>query len=345
MRKAEIKMIGWLARLMLAALVVCPPASAQQTPAPVIIQDETIRLSTDLVVLDVQVLNKKTGEIINNLQPDDFELYEEGVRQEITHFSQDKLPLSVILLMDLSGSVSPALKEIQTGALLALRRLKEKDEVAVLAFSDQTQLVQAFTTDRQLIVDRIGQIERTPVIGQGTSLFQALRDAALHMNKAGNPVSRRVIITVTDNVAFEYRFFGLTEQEVSEQIAESGSMVCGLIVEGAMTKSVRMFEKKQDNRDLYRRRMSVDPFASQTGGEVIRSDRTEINARLALLIDHLRTRYSLGFSSKREKADGSFRRITLNLTPQALKRLGNVLVRAKQGYFARPRPLNPNPGQ
>ncbi len=307
--------------------------AAAQNRAP----EDTIKLSTDLVVLDVQVLNKKNGEIINGLRPEDFELYEDGTKQEITHFSQDRLALSVILLMDLSGSVSPVLREIRDGALLALKRLKDQDEVAVIGFSSATQLVQDFTKDRQLIVDRISQIDKTPVIGQGTSLFKALRDAALHMDKASNPASRRVIITVTDNIAWEYRFAGLSEKEVADQIVDSGSMVCGLIVAGAMTKSIKIFEKKQEGYDQYRRRMSVDPFAAQTGGEIIKAEKSEINARLALLIDHLRTRYSLGFSPKREQRDGTYRRINLNLTAAARQRLGDVVVKTKQGYYARSR--------
>jgi len=87
--------------------------------------------------------------------------------------------------------------------------------------------------------------------------------------------------------------------------------------------------------------MTVDPFANQTGGEVVKSNKLEINARLALLIDHLRTRYSLGFSSKKEQADGGFRRIGLALTREAQKRLGDVVVRTKQGYYARPQKQNP----
>jgi VWFA-related protein len=239
--------------------------------------------------------------------------------------------------MDLSGSVSPVLRDIQDGALLALERLKEQDEVAVIAFSSTTQLVQDFTRDRRLIVERIGKIEKTSVIGHGTSLFEGLRDAAIHMSRASNPTSRRVIIAVTDNIAWEYHFAGLTEKEVSDQIIESGSMVCGLVVEGAMTRTEKLFEWNRPDKDIYRRRMTVDPFANQTGGEVVKSNKTEVNARLALLIDHLRTRYSLGFSPKKEQADGSFRRIKLLLTPGAQKRLGDVVVRAKQGYYARPR--------
>src|SRR5262245_40783373 len=133
-----------------------PQSAIQDPPKREIILTESIRLSTDLVVIDAQALDRKTGRIINGLKAADFELYEDGVRQEITHFSQDGLTLSVILLMDLSGSVSPVLKEIQSGALLALERLKENDEVAVIAFSSDTQLVQDFTVDRKLIVEKIG---------------------------------------------------------------------------------------------------------------------------------------------------------------------------------------------
>ncbi len=339
MSRSRFKTLCLLTLLITASVNV---RFAQEPSRQEIILPESIRLSTDLVVIDVQALDRKTGQIVNGLKAGDFELYEDGVRQEITHFSQDRLSLSVILLMDLSGSVSPVLKEIQSGALLALERLKETDEVAVIAFSSDTQLVQDFTRDRKLIVEKIGQIEKTPVIGKGTSLFEGLRDAAVHMNRASNPTSRRVIVAITDNVAWEYNFSGLSEKEVAEKIFESGSMVCGLVVEGAMTRTERIFNWNRPGADIYRRRMTVDPFANQTGGEVIKSDKTEVNARLALLIDHLRTRYSLGFSSKKDQADGSFRRISLALTRDARKRLGDILIRAKQGYYARPQKQNPS---
>jgi hypothetical protein len=157
------------------------------------------------------------------------------------------------------------------------------------------------------------------------------------MNKAGNPTSRRVVIAVTDNIAWEYHFSGLSEKEVADKVLESGSMVCGLVVEGAMTRTEKLFNWNRPDNDIYRRRMSIEPFANQTGGEVIKSDKAEVNARLALLIDHLRTRYSLGFSSKKEQVDGGFRRVSLVLTREAQKRLGDVVVRTRQGYYARPR--------
>src|SRR5262249_45973256 len=180
-----------------------------------------------------------------------------------------------------------------------------------------------------------------PVIGQGTSLYEGLRNAAVHMNKASNGASRRAIIVITDNVAWEYHFSGLSEGEVSEKIFESGSMVCGLVVEGAMTRTEKIFKWDRPGNDVFRRRTTVDPFANQTGGEMIKSDKAAINERLALLIDHLRTCYSLGFSPNKERADGSFRRISLTLTREAQKRLGDVVVKTKQGYYARPQKQEP----
>jgi len=331
------KSILWLAVLASALPSMCPQIAAQNPSSPGAAPQETIRLSTDLVVLDLQVVRRRSGEIINGLRAEDFELYEDGARQEITHFSQDRLSLSVMLLMDLSGSVSPVLKEIRDGALLALNRLKEHDEVAVMAFSSSTQLVQDFTRDRRLVVDKIGRIEKTPVVGQGTSLYQALHDAAHHISQANRPTSRRVIIAITDNVAWEYNFFGLSEKEVSDQVIESGSVVCGLVVEGAMTRTEKIFSRRPAQNDPFRRRMSIDLFVSQTGGEMVKAEKSGVSAHLALLIDHLRNRYSLGFSPKRELADGRFRQIRLGLTPEAQKRLGEVVIRTKQGYYARPR--------
>jgi len=93
-----------------------------------------LKLSTELVVVDAQVLSKKTGSPVNGLTERDFVLYEEGVKQRITHFSQDKLPLSILLLLDVSGSVMPAINQVRDSGLRALNELKPGDEVAVMAF-------------------------------------------------------------------------------------------------------------------------------------------------------------------------------------------------------------------
>lgn len=77
---------------------------------------------------------------------DDFELYENGVRQEITHASRDELPLSATLHLDVSGSVHEVFDELQKGALRALQHLKPGDEVALIPYGGFAQLIEDFTT-------------------------------------------------------------------------------------------------------------------------------------------------------------------------------------------------------
>ena len=293
---------------------------------------ETIRLDTNLVVIDAHVVSQRTGEFIAGLKSTDFVLFDDERRQEISHFSQDRLDLSMLLLLDLSGSVSPVLDEIRDGALGALSRLKRTDEVSLMAFSSRTELLQDFTRDRQLISSRIGRIEKTPVIGQGTSLFQALSDAAQHMGRSARGSSRRVIIVITDNVAWDYNSAGLSERDVMPHVLDSGTMVCGLVVEGALTRTEKIFLRNRNGRDIYRRRMTIDPFVDLTGGEIVRANRLEVSGQLAKLVEHLRSRYSFGYAPKRDLDSVGFHRIRLELAVEASQRLGGVTIRTRRGY-------------
>jgi VWFA-related protein len=108
------------------------------------------RVNVRMVTVDAQVLDKKSGHAIPALKADDFQVYEDKVPQRISMFSQDELPISVVLLFDLTDSVRPVLKPLADGALQALQHLKPEDEVAVMTYSSTAQLIQDFTTDRAL---------------------------------------------------------------------------------------------------------------------------------------------------------------------------------------------------
>jgi len=125
-------------------------------------QDEPLKLRGELVVLDAQVLHKKTALAVGNLQREDFVVYEDGVKQLITHFSQDKLPLSVVILMDVSGSVAPnanAYQRLLRGAYEAIKLLKPRDEVALMQFAEKSAVVQPFTRDRELVINSLSRLD------------------------------------------------------------------------------------------------------------------------------------------------------------------------------------------
>src|SRR5258708_10894931 len=74
--------------------------------------DSPIKLRTELVVLDAQVTRKSTRAVVSGLTKNDFAIYEDGVKQQITYFSQDNVPLSLLLLLDVSGSVQPIIDQV-----------------------------------------------------------------------------------------------------------------------------------------------------------------------------------------------------------------------------------------
>ena len=288
--------------------------------------DQPVTLSTDLVVFDAQVVSRKTGRNIGGLNEREFGVYEDGVKQAMTHFSRDRLPLSIVILVDVSESVWPGIDRIQAGALQALQHLKPDDEIALMAFTANAELVQSFTKDRQLIAERIKQIGQFK--GNGTFIDEAIFQAATALNKSANPDSRRVIVAITDDESNQPADTGHSEQEATEALFESGSVVCGLIVGpyadrfGNALKYYppyfildRILRKKRERirRQGGNIRPSITPHSNETGGIVIAANRNEIVRQFAQLIDRLRSRYSFGYVSQNQKRDGAFRKIELNV--------------------------------
>ena len=136
---------------------------------------EVIKVDVDLVNVDALVLQKNTARIVGGLQKDDFLLYEDGIKQEVTHFSQDQLPLSVVLAID-RGPVCPHKidtwsAEAHRAAREAIDRLKPIDEVAVMAFTDTAQLIQPFTRNRILLWTALDNIPEQAKTINGAHCF------------------------------------------------------------------------------------------------------------------------------------------------------------------------------
>src|SRR5438309_226465 len=121
--------------------------NASRTPAA---RDEVVKVDVDLVTIDALVLQKNTARIVGGLKKEDFLIYEDGAKQEITHFSQDQLPLSVILAIDRGGCLNAYGDEVHRAAREAIDRLKPVDEIAVMGYASFTVLLQPFTRNRMV---------------------------------------------------------------------------------------------------------------------------------------------------------------------------------------------------
>ena len=286
----------------------------------------------------MHVVDKKTQRIISGLTKNDFEVFEDGVKQQVLQFSQDKLPLSVVLLLDASGSMWTVLERLRATALEALKTLKPEDEVAIVVTADDTRLVQDFTKERFIAAEALRQLDFKAFGENGILLHDSLYRAAAHLQRASNPGDRRVVIAVTDNntiPAYNWRFFQ-KEQAVS-LLLETGVVVCGLVV--SQNRALRAYSKMAD---LPERRAGGDlyNYAETTGGEILSVGGDTVGQRLIELINHQRTRYSLAFVPSNTTRDGKFRRVKVRLAPETEQRIrksgwGDYAIGTRSGYYAR----------
>jgi len=309
--------IGLIFFWVLVSAMSAPTAVAQEPDAA-----DVIKVSTNLVVFDAQVIDKKSKRTIGDLTKDDFAITENGVKQEVSYFSRDELPLSIILLLDVSRSVRPIIHEIRDGALNALQRLKPEDEVAVMAFGTTYQLVQDFTKDRRLVSQKIESATATERLGNGTFLSSALESAAAHMQKAPAAGNRRVIIVVTDNIAITP---DRETKYIVDELLDTGTVIYGLIVQAALGKFFKVMSLGQLSK-------GVNEFVERTGGEIVGADKKEVDAKLGLVIDRLRARYQLGFRPVNISDDGQFRPVEIKII-ETKKRKEKPLVLTKRGYY------------
>jgi Ca-activated chloride channel family protein len=326
--------------LAVTSLLLCT-----QSPTP---SEPVIRVTVDLVVVDTQVVHKKTGRPIGGLKREDFELLEDGVRQEITAFSQDRLPLSIVFLFDLTDSVRPVLKPLASGALAALKHLKPEDETAVMVYAGAAKLLQDFTTDRALTVaaiEKASEMDSDEPAFFNEGVFQAAAQAA----KSKNPASRRVIVWLTDNVPNvpsdkrgKRRNVSVdrlhTEIDALQELLETGTVVSSLLEFSAMSRTMAVLFSKNPIFAAHRKHYppgDVYKYAEQTGGQVMQSGKEEVAAKLADLIDQIRSRYSLGYRASVDQPPGKLCEIKLNVSKDVVKREGQVVVKAKRGYYRR----------
>jgi VWFA-related protein len=311
--------------LLLAAIPLC---SQDETPV--------FRATTELVLVDVQVLHTKTGSPAPALQASDFQVSEEGVPQEILHFSRDEFPLSVVLLFDLTDSVQGVLKRLAEGAKTALEHFKAADEVAVMVYSGHASLVDGFTTDHARTVHAIEEAA-TMTSDEPAHFNEAAYRAAIELRQAGSPTNRRVIIWLTDNlpnVPYRKEYPAHTEIEAFRALQEEGVVVAPILLKSSLwavlgpilRSSEASHEKSFPPGDARK-------YAELTGGQAVGLRGKQPEDRLGQLIDELRARYTIGYRPSDPQPAGTFRPILLKLVPSGTLRPKEWTVLARQGYY------------
>lgn len=286
------------------------------------------RQAQEPVVVYAGVLSVDTGDPVLNLSADGFLIEEDGQRQIPTRFLREERPLSILLMIDSSGSMRPIIHQIVQGTSQGLKRLKSDDEVALISFNQEVYLLQDFTRDKPLVEKRLKDV----IAQRPTLTRQALSQAALHIVKATAADRRRIIVVLTDNLSSTPGDV-LSEKVVMQQISASDSVVCGIVVSSPYlelnppSSFVRPLKKTGD----------ITPYINETGGilESLKDvKQQEVSTKLVKVIDALRSYYRIEYSSTNTKRDGKHRKIKVELLSSVKTTKGKLRVLAKRGYFA-----------
>jgi Ca-activated chloride channel family protein len=275
------------------------------------------RAGVDMVALSVTVRNT-ARQYVDDLNREDFQVFENGVPQTLTFFGKSNVPLGIAFLLDTSASMEQALPLAQEAAIAFARTLRPADLGAVIDFDSTVKTVQGFTHDAHALEAAI----RNTSAGGSTALFNAVYIALKELNKLpaeadSHPPRRRAIVVLSDGEDTS----SLVDFEDLQDLASRSDTVIYSI--GLGQHEMTRGGKPQEGEFVLRR------LAEQTGGRAFfPKEARDLATVYADIREELSRQSSLAYESAMGQRDGQWRRISVRVSRP------NVLVRTRQGYFA-----------
>lgn len=282
----------------------------------VLAQQQVFRTGVEVVSLNVTVTNPGNA-FLTDLTRDEFEVFEDGVRQEITFFTRSHTPISLALLLDTSASMDDKIATAQEAAVGFARRLRSEDNAMVVDFDSRVTVLQTFTND----VNALERSIRSTTPDGSTALFNAVYIALNELKKTRatslDEVRRQAIVVLSDG---EDTSSLLPFEEVLELAKRSETSIYAIGVRSKEPLQPRGFREAE---------FVLRQLARETGGRAFfPGSAAELPAIYTVIAEELASQYTMGYTSKNARRDGAWRRIVVRaLRPSAL-------ARTKQGYYA-----------
>jgi len=290
-----------------AAAVV---AAAQQPPV-----QPSFRAGVELVSLNVTVM--EGARYITDLGQPDFNVFEDGVKQDVTYFSKTNLPIALALLLDTSASMDTKLPTAQEAAIGFAKRLRAQDLAEVIDFDNRVTVLQNFTSSPQELETAI----RRTSAGGSTSLYNAvyiaLKDLKKAVAKNTDEIRRQAIVVLSDG---EDTSSLLPFEEVLDLAKRSETAIYSIgLRDNEGSASSKVFKEAE---------FVLRQFSQQTGGRAFFPNQiAELNNIYGQISDELSSQYTVGYTSKNSRRDGAWRRVVVRVNRP------NTVARTKQGYF------------
>jgi VWFA-related protein len=293
-------------------------------------EGDIIRVDTQLVSINVSVIDRGTNRGVAGLKREDFRLFEDGVEQQIAQFESSSAPFNLVLLIDLSGSTARVMDLIRTAALHFVEAARPFDRISVITFAGTQVVVSPLTTDHAALRDRINAIARPE---GSTKLHDSLAFAMEQGFKSVNDSSRNAIVLLSDgldstlpNVTGEGST--LSYNDVLRAAQEFDGVLYTLWVDTQSYEPLSVKDIQQETFDLAHDRMQE--FADAGGGVFYEVEKLEdLAGAYDRVVADLGTVYTLAYRPSNKLRDGKFRALRVSINRP------NTVARGRRGYYAK----------
>ena len=268
-----------------------------------------IRVRAEEVTLHATVVDDKHHNV-NGLTKNDFQVFENGQQQQITHFDRRDVPVAVGIIIDNSGSMRDKRPAVNRAAINFVRASNPNDEVFIVNFNDEYYLDQDFTDKIPQLQEALDKIDSRG----GTALYDAVVASAEHLKKNAR-LEKKVLLVVTDGEDNASR--ESLEQAIRRLQADNGPTVYTIGILG---------EEKQR-----RARRALTAMSEQTGGVAFfPKDAAEVDQITQTVAHDIRNQYIIAYAPTTPKASGGYRTVRVDAHAPGYKHL---FVRTRSGYF------------
>lgn len=298
-----------------------PPAQQPPPPKPAGGQEPLFKSGIDVVSLNVTVTDgTKTADgrnlFVTDLTRDDFIVFEDGAKQEVTYFSRTSTPIALSLLIDTSASMETKLATAQAAAAGFVNRLRPEDVAQVVDFDSRVSILQNFTADKAILTSAITKTTANGSTSLYNAVYIALKELKKVQIKTADELHRQAIVVLSDG---EDTSSLVPFEEVLELAKRSDVAIYTIGLRAKQDTLGRGFNEAD---------FVLRQFAQETGGRTFFPQSvTELAAIYGQINEELESQYLLAYSSRNPKRDGKFRRIIVRTTRP------NTVPRTRQGYY------------
>lgn len=291
-------------------------------------KEEVIKVDTALVSLPVSIFDPASNRM-DVLAQKDFEVYEDGTRQEITFFSAADAPFDLVLLIDLSGSTAGKVGLIIDATNRFIEAKRPGDKLAIVAFAEKTTVVSPLTDDRERLLASV----KTMTEKGNSRVWDALKFTLDNVFETKIPQRRRAVMFLTDGV--DNTLYGdnrgsmITFADLFETVKESETSIYPIYLD---TENDIPDSDAPYNKEAYRNaRNTLNLMADTTGGQYYKAARIQdLSGVYTQVLGDLSRIYTLGYVPDDDNRDGAWRSIRVEVPNRpALK------VKTKSGYYAK----------